>query len=55
MAVRTLQAQSEPLTFRNAPTVTRGGRDYLAHDAALELARRIATDDAELLTRLAGE
>lgn len=51
--VRQQARGGEPLTFHNAPTYERDGRTYVEHDAALELARRIAEDDAELLQRLA--
>lgn len=53
MATKTVEGNSEPLTFANAPTTERDGRRYADRDAALELARRIANDDAELLERLA--
>lgn len=43
------------LTFANAPTVQRDGRVYVERDAALELARRIAEQDAPLLARLGDE
>lgn len=44
-----------PLTFSNAPTVERDGVLYVRNDAGLELMRRIAEDDASLLSRLAQE
>lgn len=55
MAVGTKGNQREPLTFGNAPTVNRDGVIYVDDDAAVELARRIARRDAELLRRLAAE
>ncbi|MGN7187709.1 hypothetical protein [Microbacterium enclense] len=45
----------EPLTFANAPTVTRDGRQFVEHEAGLALIRRIAHQDASLLERLAQE
>jgi|GEM_PF-6063073 hypothetical protein len=42
-----------PLAFENAPTVSRGGREYVRSDVGLELARRIAIEDQSLLSALA--
>jgi hypothetical protein len=55
MATKTRDDWHQPLTFENAPTNEVDGRLYVDRDAALELARRIATADASLLARLAQE
>ncbi|WP_314455797.1 hypothetical protein [uncultured Microbacterium sp.] len=51
----TRENQDQPLTFVNAPTVTRDGVTYVDQAAARELVRRLAVRDAELLARLARE
>ena len=55
MSTTTLNGVPAPLGFENAPTIERDGRRYVEQDAALELARRIAADDASLLAKLAQE
>ena len=55
MTQTTLEKGDEPLTFRNAPVEARDGRLYVEKSAALELAARIASEDASLLAKLAQE
>lgn len=55
MSWTVINGAAAPLGFDNAPTIERDGRRYVEQDAALELVRRLAADDATLLAKLAQE